>query len=603
MDIGLVSDLQLPRPWGPDGERGLLARELARITLADELGFRSAWVQEHHFLEELGHGGGVVPFLAAAAVPTRAIRLGLGLLSVDPAVRHPAVLAADVATLDLLSEGRLEVATGVARAGIEVAGLGLVRQTARARWEQGTAVLARMLEEEPFSGAPAGGPAGGTELPPRMVLPRPWQRPHPPLWARCDRPADIGTAARLGLGALCRAVLEPAEAAEWVAEYRAVLASTRCIPVGAAIQPRVALCLPMHVHHDEATAIAEGRDGTHFHAYATSHYERFGEHRPGGGDLWAEFERRREDVGLARDAVVADGRPLGVRILRDGRASLRGAMGTPEQVAELVGRYAAAGVDELLLSLPAVRDAAGEDAVTRSLRLFAAEVLPTVPAAPEDGGRPLAGAVRAALARRPPAAPLVAEAVGALAEAPPPAPAPAPALAPAVAPGAALPGAGGSSGSPAASGSPASARGAASGRLRAGLGERGALVARRAVARADDRWLERTLGTDRGLRLIFSAMRSRFVPAEAQGFVGAIAYELRDGEGNVRAWGVRIGPAEATVSAGPVSEPVLTVQLGLADFIRLAAGELDPGHLLLSGRMDLRGDFSLATRLGPMFGQ
>lgn len=599
MRIGLIHDLQLPRPWSAADDRALLARELDRIALADELGFASAWVQEHHFLEELGHGGGVLPLLGAVAARTRSIRLGLALLTVEPAVRHPAVLAAEIATLDLLAEGRLDVATGVARTGVEVAGLGLARQTARARWEQYTGVLAQLLEEEPFAGTPAVRRTGDAALEPRMLVPRPWQRPHPPLWARCDRPTEIGTAARLGLGALCRAPLEPHEAAEWVAEYRAVIASARCVPVGGAVTPRVAVCVPLSVHEDEATAIDLGIDGAHFHAFATAHYERFGEHRPGETDLWAAFLGRRDDVGLSREAIVADGQPLGMRVLRDGRASLRGAIGTAGQVAELVGRYAAAGVDDLLLVLPPAVGA-GADHAEASLRLFAAEVLPGVPAPAAPDHEELQAAARAALARRPPRPAIPAgEAVGALAEgpraaAPPPAP-----PAEAAGPLASAPAAPAGPAAPAAGG-PRSARPA---RLRERAGERGTRVARGAVERAGDRWLERTLGSDRGLRVIFGAMRARYVPAEAQGFVGTIAYELKDADGRVRTWGVSITPTGASVAPGPVAEAALTVQLGVADFVRLATGELDPGQLLLSGRMDLRGDFGLATRLGAMFGQ
>jgi alkanesulfonate monooxygenase SsuD/methylene tetrahydromethanopterin reductase-like flavin-dependent oxidoreductase (luciferase family)/putative sterol carrier protein len=628
--IGILSDLQLPRPWSAAGERDLLTRELDRIALAEELGFASAWLQEHHFLEELGHGGGAATLLAAAATRTSTIRLGLAVLSVEPAVRHPAVLAAEVATLDLLAQGRLEVATGIARTGVEVAGLGLARQTARARWEQYTGVLARMLAEEPFSGEPAATPAGGTSLLPRMLVPRPYQRPHPPLWARCDKPAEIGTAARLGLGALCRAALEPDEAAEWVAEYRAVLASERCVPVGAAVHARVAVCLPLFVHADEATAIDQGLDGAHFQAFATAHYERFGEHRPGVTDLWTAFVQRRDDVGLAKAAVVADGQPLGVRVLRDGRASLRGAIGTPAQVAELVGRYAAAGVDDLLL-VPAAAVGGMPDRTEASLRLFAAEVLPTVAAASPAVDRDvLEDAARAALARRPPPPELSHEAIGALDEAPAHGARPAPAAEPAASSNGAGTTATASAhadgnGAPPhahvitgvpdpatprrptpAGGSPvprAILSATMSRRLKERLGEGGTVAFRRAVGRADDRWLERTLGSDRGLRILFSAMRSRFDPAAAEGFVGAIAYELRDASGSVRVWGVRVTPTAASVAPGPVTEPALTLQLGLADFLRMAAGELDPAHLLLSGRLDLRGDFSLAMRLGPMFGQ
>ncbi|MCW2998120.1 MAG: limB 2, partial [Solirubrobacterales bacterium] len=363
MRIGLIFDLQLPRPWEAGDEQRLLGQTLAQAQLADELGYASAWVQEHHFLEEPGHGGGAVPVLGAMAARTTTLRLGLSVLSVDPLVRHPAVLAADVATLDVLAGGRLDVATGVARAGVDVAGLGLARQAARSRWEHYTGVLARMLGEEPFGGVPAS-PAGPA-LSQRTLVPRPVQRPHPPLWARCDRPAEITAAARLGLGALCRAPMEPEEAAEWVAEYRAVLQSASCVPVTASIQPRVAVCVPMSVHEDEATAVSQGLDAAHY-----------------------------------------------------GRAALRGATGTPDQVGELVGRYAAAGVDDLLLLIPRGGPSSHEQSCA-SLRLFAERILPTAAAAAADPP-PLDDAIRAALQRRPPApvADQGATAVGALEEAP-----------------------------------------------------------------------------------------------------------------------------------------------------------------------------------------
>lgn len=588
VNIGLILDLQLPRPWADGDEARLLAQTLEQAQLADELGFASVWIQEHHFLEERGHGAGAVPVLGALAARTTTTRLGLSLLSVDPQIRHPAVLAAEVATLDVLGAGRLDVATGVALAGAEVAGLGLVRQTARARWEHATGILARMLAETPFAGAPASpvGPA----LRRRTVVPRALQRPHPPLWARCDRPADISAAARLGLGALCRTPLEADEAAEWVAEYRAVLASDACVPVGAAVTGRVAVCVPMSVHEDEATAIAEGLDAAHFHAFATAHYERFGEHEPGVTDLHQAFQDRRDDVGLSAAAVVADGAPLMVRVSRDGRAALRGGIGTPAQVADLVRRYADAGVDDLLLVVPSGAAPAVHAQTCASLRLFAREVLPVAADGPPAPS--LDAPITAALARRP--APATApdgedQAIGALAEAP---------AAPAVTTPSVSSGAHGAS-SPGAEVVTETPRAA----LRARMADRRTTAVRVAVGRTDDRWLERALGSDRALGVIFAGMRSRFVPAEADGFVGTITYKLTATDGRARSWSLVIAPDGARVVPGGQPESALTVLLGVTDFVRLAAGELDPGHLLLSGRMDLRGDFALATRLGAMFGR
>ena len=132
-------------------------------------------------------------------------------------------------------------------------------------------------------------------------------------------------------------------------------------------------------------------------------------------------------------------------------------------------------------------------------------------------------------------------------------------------------------------------------------GERVQQVFRAYVRRSDDRRLERTLGSDRGLRLLFGAMARRFDPEAAEGFTGEIAYELVGMDGATRSWTVVAGEREATVRRGPAVEPALVVRLGLSDLVRMAAGDLDPGAALLGGRLDLEGDLAVAMRLGAMF--
>ena len=128
----------------------------------------------------------------------------------------------------------------------------------------------------------------------------------------------------------------------------------------------------------------------------------------------------------------------------------------------------------------------------------------------------------------------------------------------------------------------------------------------RAVAattvRASDRLLERTIGRPRGLRAIFKAMAKKFVPAAAEGFVGCVTYELRGEDSVERVWTVQITPTQAIPIAGRLADSALTLNVGLADFIRISAGELNPVDLVMSGRIQLKGDFMLAAKLGPMFG-
>lgn len=123
------------------------------------------------------------------------------------------------------------------------------------------------------------------------------------------------------------------------------------------------------------------------------------------------------------------------------------------------------------------------------------------------------------------------------------------------------------------------------------------------VQRSDDRRLERTIGSSRGLKTVFAGMRRAFEPEKAAGFTGDLQYDLLGMDGAVRQWTVSIGRGTCMPRPGPSPSPALVIKIGLADFARLAARDLDPGAALLTGRLDLEGDLSVAMRLGEMFGQ
>src|SRR5919202_197202 len=400
MRFGVFYEHQLPRPWGPHGEHRLLHDALEQIEIADRVGFDVAWEVEHHFLEEYAHSSASDVFLAAASQRTRRIRLGFGILPLPPGYQHPARVAETVATLDLLSDGRVEFGTGETGSGVELEGFGVDRETKRAQWAEGLDVVTRMMVEEPFAGCDG----RFLSMPQRNVVPKPLQKPHPPLWVACSRRETIGLAAEKGIGALSFSFVEPEEAKTWVDDYYATLTSEHCVPGGFAVNPQVAVVLPMMCHPDEAVAIERGIDGAHFFGYALAHYYVFGEHRPGRTNLYEEFLARRDEVGLARSVITADRAPLGVRVLQHGLGSLRGAIGTPEQVRDLCRRYEAAGVDQVVFVLQAGRNR--HEHICESLELFGAEVLPEFAADADavDAARDaeLADAIEAALLRRAP---------------------------------------------------------------------------------------------------------------------------------------------------------------------------------------------------------
>jgi len=123
------------------------------------------------------------------------------------------------------------------------------------------------------------------------------------------------------------------------------------------------------------------------------------------------------------------------------------------------------------------------------------------------------------------------------------------------------------------------------------------------VRGADDRRLEHTLASRPALRVLFVALARRFDPAGAAGFAGAVRFELSASDGRERVWAIVIAADRAVARAATrEEEAALVVRASAADLVRLAAGVLHPARALLSGRLDVAGDFGVARRLGPMFG-
>jgi len=403
MRFGIFYEHQLPRPWEPDSEHRLLKDALEQIELADRLGFDYVWEVEHHFLEEYSHSSAPEVFLAAASQRTSRIRIGHGIVQLPFGFNHPARVAERIATLDLVSDGRVDFGTGESSSEMELGGFGVRRANKRAEWIEALDVVTRLMVEEPFAGH--SGP--GLSMPPRNLVPKPLQKPHPPLWVACSRRETIHLAATKGIGALSFSFIEADEARHWVDDYYSTIASEACVPGGFAVNANLACVLPFMCHPDEETAIARGLDGGHFFGYSLAHYYAFGVHRLGGGDptkVWEEFERNRSAFGFDRALSARRGQQLGAQLLEEGLGSLRGAIGTPDQIRALVRRYEEVGVDQLIFVSQAGRNR--HENICESMELFAREVMPEFAERADAGeaakAERLGDAVSAALARRPP---------------------------------------------------------------------------------------------------------------------------------------------------------------------------------------------------------
>jgi alkanesulfonate monooxygenase SsuD/methylene tetrahydromethanopterin reductase-like flavin-dependent oxidoreductase (luciferase family) len=400
MKFGIFYEHQLPRPWDDDSEHRLLKDALDQVELADRLGIDYVWEVEHHFLEEYSHSSAPEVFLAAASQRTSRIRLGHGIVQLPFNFNHTARVAERIATLDLVSDGRVDFGTGEASSEAELGGFLIDREQKRAQWDEALDAVTRMFVETPF----AGYDGQFFKMPVRGVVPRPLQRPHPPLWVACSRRETIHLAATKGIGALSFSFIEPAEAKAWVDNYYATLASEECVPGGFAVNSNVAVVLPMMCHSDEETAIARGLDGAHFFGFSLGHYYVFGTHRPGRTNVWDEFEEKRDLFGFRRQTAAQTGQTLGAQLFEQGLGALRGAIGTPDQVRDLLRGYEDAGVDQVIFVSQAGRNR--HEHICESLELFATEVMPDFaehePEREKAKAERLAPAIESALARRSP---------------------------------------------------------------------------------------------------------------------------------------------------------------------------------------------------------
>jgi alkanesulfonate monooxygenase SsuD/methylene tetrahydromethanopterin reductase-like flavin-dependent oxidoreductase (luciferase family) len=399
--FGVFYELQVPRPWEDGDERRVFEEAMEQAELVDRSGFHSFWLVEHHFLEEYSHSSAPEVFLGALSQRTRDLRLGHGIMHSLPGINHPARQAERIATLDIVSGGRVELGTGEGSSAAELDGFGVDARAKRQMWEEGLRVTLRCLVEAPFTGFSG----EHVTMAPRNVVPKPVQTPHPPVWVACTRRDTIHLAAQVGIGALSFSFFDPEEARGWVDEYYTTLASEG-VPIGDAVNANLACVTGFMCHPDESEAVRRGAEGSNFLGYSLGHYYVFGRHRPGRTDVWAEYQERRAAAGYDPDAVaaaVANRDRLGAKVVEAGTTGLRGALGTPDQVREYFRRYEEAGVDMLILSSAAGRNR--HDHIMESFELVAREVLPEFlerdAALEREKARRLAPVIDAVMARKP----------------------------------------------------------------------------------------------------------------------------------------------------------------------------------------------------------
>jgi alkanesulfonate monooxygenase SsuD/methylene tetrahydromethanopterin reductase-like flavin-dependent oxidoreductase (luciferase family) len=350
-------ELQLPKPWREGDEARLFHEALEQIVLADRLGFDHAWEVEHHFLDEYSHSSAPEVFLAAAASVTKNIRLGHGIRQVIPNYNHPARTAEGLATLDIMSHGRVEFGIGEGATRLELGGFNIPAKEKRAMAIEAAEQIANMMVLDPYPGFEG----KYFSMPCRNVLPKPVQRPHPPMWMACTNRDTIKVAASLGVGALAFSFLDPEEAHHWSEIYYGIIKSEECRPIGHSVNANIAMVSNFSLHHDREEAIRRGHEGFEFFGYALNALVAH-DTVPGRTDIWGDYikargNRTQEVIDAAKRAeAIATG------------------IGTPDDMRAHLRAFRNAGVDQVIFMQQAGRNK--HEHICESLELFAREVMP-----------------------------------------------------------------------------------------------------------------------------------------------------------------------------------------------------------------------------------
>ncbi len=357
MRFGVFYELQLPKPWEEGDEYRLFHEAMEQVVLADQLGFDYAWEVEHHFLDEYSHSSAPEVFLAVAAGRTERIRLGHGIRQVIPNYNHPARTAEGLATLDLLSNGRVDFGIGEGATRMELHAFGIPAKSKRAMALEAAEQIAHMLVLDPYPGYEG----EFFSMPCRNVIPKPLQKPHPPMWMACTNRDTIRVAARNGLGALAFSFVDPEEAKNWSKIYYDIIRSEECVPIGHTVNPNIAMVSNFSIHEDRAEAVRRGLEGFEFFFYAVRALV-VQDAVPGRTTLWKDFQELRGNRTAEIVAQAEAGEHSGTGI------------GTPDDMRVHLRTYRDAGVDQIIFLQQAGKNR--HDHICQALELFAREVMP-----------------------------------------------------------------------------------------------------------------------------------------------------------------------------------------------------------------------------------
>jgi alkanesulfonate monooxygenase SsuD/methylene tetrahydromethanopterin reductase-like flavin-dependent oxidoreductase (luciferase family) len=354
VDISLIYELETD-DLSEEGSRRTYAECLEQVKLADELGYRSVWFTEHHFLPGFSYSSAPEIFLSYLAANTKNIRLGHGIVLLPFNINHPLRVAERVAVLDIVSGGRVEFGGGRAISESELTAFNVDAEDTRPQWEESLRMLPKMWTQENFSWR-----SDRITIPSRQVVPKPVQKPHPPMSVACTQPSTVEFAAANGLGVLGFGIGQ-GQSNDYVQLYRERIKT--CTPIGEFVNNRFALFVSALCCDTDEEAL--GIQGPNFKQYNEQVRQLFAPWIDGKAPHSYEWFMKyyAENYVQMKNITIED-------IVGAGGACI----GSPETCLRVLQHLSDAGVDEVLLFMQ--QYTTPHDKIMRSIELIAKEVKP-----------------------------------------------------------------------------------------------------------------------------------------------------------------------------------------------------------------------------------
>jgi alkanesulfonate monooxygenase SsuD/methylene tetrahydromethanopterin reductase-like flavin-dependent oxidoreductase (luciferase family) len=362
MKFGIIYELQMQKPWDENQEHKTYHDALEQIELADKMGFDYAWEVEHHFLVEYSHSSAPEVFLAAASQRTKKIRLGHGVALLPYPFNHPIRVAERAAALDIISNGRVDLGTGRSITEQELGGFNIDPADSRPMWEEAVRMIPQMWQTESFSWE-----GDYFVVPPRNVLPKPIQKPHPPMWMACTQPESFRIAGERGLGALSFGFIAPGVMEANLGVYRESIKNAE--PVGAFANNQFAATSFACVAPTDEEAMEYGRPAAEFFQQSIGIlFVPWGHKKdvPSSYQYYSTMAQMIEAQMAQNDGARRD--------FDEAFESGVFCIGTPERVRKTVKAYEDAGVDQLIIMAQVAR--VPHEKVMQTIRLFGEEIIP-----------------------------------------------------------------------------------------------------------------------------------------------------------------------------------------------------------------------------------